>query len=116
LVSHSEGDTQTEGSENRVLRKKFEPRRYEDGSWRRMHNDELNSLYSSLNIVRVIRSRRMRWVEHVACIEKGRRGESHRIRLLILDIWQQCHTHFQFLCLPTSQRLTFLDTAHKFTN
>jgi hypothetical protein len=55
-----------------VLRRKFGPRRYEEGSWRRLHNDEYNSLYSSPNIIRVIRSRRMRWVGHVACIEEGR--------------------------------------------
>jgi hypothetical protein len=53
-------------SENRVLRI-FGPRREEDGSWRKLHNDELHGLYSSHNIVRVIKSRRMRWVGHVAC-------------------------------------------------
>jgi hypothetical protein len=37
-----------------------------DGPWRKLHNDELHSLYSSLNIVRVIQSRRMRWAGHVA--------------------------------------------------
>jgi hypothetical protein len=37
-----------------------------------LHNDELHSLYSSPNIVRVIKSRRMRWVGHVACIQEGR--------------------------------------------
>ena len=37
-----------------------------------MHNEELNSLYSSPNIVRVIKSRRMRWAGHVACMEGGR--------------------------------------------
>jgi hypothetical protein len=52
--------------ENRVLRKIFEPKREEDGSWRKLHNDELHSLYSSPNIVRVIKSRRMRWAGHVA--------------------------------------------------
>jgi hypothetical protein len=46
--------------ENRVLRRIFGPEREEDGSWRKMHNDELHNLYSSLNIVRVIKSRRMR--------------------------------------------------------
>jgi hypothetical protein len=46
--------------ENRVLRKKFGPKREEDGSWRKLHNDELHNLYSSPNIVRVIKSRRMR--------------------------------------------------------
>jgi hypothetical protein len=46
--------------ENRVLRMIFGPKREEDGSWRKLHNDELHSLYSSPNIVRVIKSRRMR--------------------------------------------------------
>jgi hypothetical protein len=56
--------------ENRVLRKIFGSKREQDGSWRKLHNDELHSLYFSLNIVRVIKSRRMRWAGHVA-----RRGE-----------------------------------------
>jgi hypothetical protein len=59
-------------SENRVLRRIFGPKREEDGSWRKLHNDELHSLYSSPNIVRVIKSRRMRWVGHVARMEEGR--------------------------------------------
>jgi hypothetical protein len=58
--------------ENRVLRRIFGPKRQEDGSWRKLHNDELHSLYSSLNIVRVIKSRRMRWVGHVARMGEGR--------------------------------------------
>jgi hypothetical protein len=58
--------------ESRVLRKTFGPKREEDGSWRKLHNDELHSLYSSPNIVRVIKSRRMRWVGHVARMGKGR--------------------------------------------
>jgi hypothetical protein len=53
-------------SENRVLRKIFGPKREEDGSWRKLHNDKLYSLYSSLNIVRVLKARRMRWAGHVA--------------------------------------------------
>jgi hypothetical protein len=48
------------------LRKIFGPKREEDGSWRKLHNDELHNLYSSPNIVRVIKSRRMRWAGHVA--------------------------------------------------
>jgi hypothetical protein len=52
--------------ENRVLRRIFGPKSEEDGSWRKLHNDELHNLYSSPNIVRVIKSRRMRWVGHVA--------------------------------------------------
>jgi hypothetical protein len=47
-------------SENRVLRRIFGPKREEDESWRKLHNDELHSLYSSPNIVRMIKSRRMR--------------------------------------------------------
>jgi hypothetical protein len=58
--------------ENRVLRKIFGPRREEDGSWRKLHNDELHSLYSSPNIVREIKLRSMRWAEHVARMEEGR--------------------------------------------
>jgi hypothetical protein len=57
--------------ENRVLMI-FGPEREEDGLWRKIHNDEFHSLYSSLNIVRVIKSRRMRWAGHVACMEEGR--------------------------------------------
>jgi hypothetical protein len=57
-----------------VLRRIFGPKREEDGSWRKLHNDELRSLYSSPNIVRVINSRRMRWAGHVARMGE-RRGE-----------------------------------------
>jgi len=54
-----------------VLRRIFGPRKDEvTGKWRRPHNEELNDLYSSPNIVRVIKSRRKRWAEQVA-----RRGE-----------------------------------------
>jgi hypothetical protein len=42
------------------------------GSWRKLHNDEFHSLYSSPNIVRVIKSRRMRWAGHVAHMGEGR--------------------------------------------
>jgi hypothetical protein len=59
-------------SENRVLRKIFGPKREEDGSWRKLHNDEFHSLYSSPDIVRVVKSRRMRWAGHVARMGEGR--------------------------------------------
>jgi hypothetical protein len=52
--------------DNRELRRIFGPKRDEDGSWRKLHNNELHSLYSSPNIFRVIKSRRMRWAGHVA--------------------------------------------------
>jgi hypothetical protein len=58
--------------ENRVLRKIFGSRKEEDGSWRKLHNDELHSLSSSPNIVRMIKSRRMRWAGHVARMGEGR--------------------------------------------
>jgi hypothetical protein len=58
--------------ENSVLRKVFGPKREEDGSWRKLHNDELHDLYCSPNIFRVIKSRRMRCAGHVARMGEGR--------------------------------------------
>jgi hypothetical protein len=72
LVSHFGGRNRLKDFENRVLRKIFGPKREEDGSWRKLHNDELHSLYSSPNIIRVIKSRRMRWAGHVARMGEGR--------------------------------------------
>jgi hypothetical protein len=64
--------------ENRVLRRIFGPKRDEaTGEWRRIHNEEPNDLYSSPNIIRVIKSRRMRWAGHVACM--GEKRGAYRI-------------------------------------
>jgi hypothetical protein len=53
--------------ENRVLRRIFGPTRDEEtGGWRKLHNEELHNLYSSPSIIRIIKSSRMRWAEHVA--------------------------------------------------
>jgi hypothetical protein len=58
--------------EKRVLRRIYGPKSNEvTREWRKLHNEELNDLYSSLNIVRVIKSRRVRWTGHVA--RMGRR-------------------------------------------
>jgi len=60
-------------SENMVLSTIFGPRKDEvTGEWRRLHNEELNDFYSSPNIVWVIKSRRMRWAGHVACMGEER--------------------------------------------
>jgi len=53
--------------ENRVLRRIFGPRRDEvTGEWRKLHNEKINDLNPSPSFVRVIKSRRMRWAQHVA--------------------------------------------------
>jgi hypothetical protein len=59
--------------ENRVLRRTFGPKRDKVmGDWRKLRNEELHNLYSSANIIRMIKSRGMRWTGHVARL--GRRG------------------------------------------
>ena len=56
--------------ENRILRRIFGFKRDENGEWRRLHNEELNSLYRSPSIVRVIKSSRLRWA--LTRMEEGR--------------------------------------------
>ena len=59
--------------ENKLLRRVFGPKRDEvTGEWRKLHNEELSDLNSLPNIVRVVKSRRMRWPRHVARIGEGR--------------------------------------------
>jgi hypothetical protein len=58
---------------NRVLRRLFGPKWDEvTGEWRKLHNEKLNDLYSLPNIVRVVKSRRMSWAEHVARMGEDR--------------------------------------------
>ena len=62
-----------EGVENRVLRRIFGRKRDEvTGEWRKLHSEELNDLYCSLNIFRVIKSKTFRWAGHVACMGEKR--------------------------------------------
>jgi hypothetical protein len=62
LVADIKGERKLRLFENRVLRRIFGPKRDEiTGEWRKLHNEELNNLYSLPNIVRVVKSRRMRW-------------------------------------------------------
>jgi hypothetical protein len=66
--------------ENRVLRRVFGRKRDEmTGEWKKLHNEELNDLYSLPNIVRVVKSRRMRWAEHVT-----RMGEDRGVHRLLV--------------------------------
>jgi hypothetical protein len=66
--------------ENRVLRRIFGPKRDEvTGEWRKLHNKELHDLYSSPSIIRIMKSRRMRWAGHVARIG----GKRNAYRLLL---------------------------------
>jgi hypothetical protein len=64
--------------ENRVLRRIFGPKRDEvTGEWRKLHNEELRDLYSSQSLIRIIKSRRMRWAGHVA--RMGEKRNAYRL-------------------------------------
>jgi hypothetical protein len=68
--------------EDRVLRRIFGPKRDElVGGWRNLHDEELHNLYSSPNIIRVTKSRRIKWAEHVA---------SMGIRRIHIGFWWEC--------------------------
>jgi hypothetical protein len=66
--------------ENRVLRRIFGSKRDGvKGGWRKLHNEELHNLYSSPSIIRIIKSRRMRWALHVALM-----GEKRNVYMLLI--------------------------------
>jgi len=72
LVAHIDGGPRLRAFENRVLRRIFGPKRYGvTGEWRKLHHEELNDLYSSPIIVRVVKSRRMRREGQVPCMGSG---------------------------------------------
>jgi hypothetical protein len=80
LVAQIREERRLRASENRVLRRIFGPKMKElRGEWRKIHNEELNDLYSLPNIVRVTKSRRMRWAGHVA-----RMGERRGVYKILL--------------------------------
>ena len=63
---------QAKGISKRILKPIFGLKRDENGEWRRLHYEELHSLYRSPNIARAIKSRRLRWAGHVVRMEEGR--------------------------------------------
>jgi hypothetical protein len=78
LVSDIKEEHRLRVFENRVLRRIFGPRRDDmTGEWRKLHNEELHDLYSSPGIIRIIKSRRMRWAGHVA--RMGEKRNAYRL-------------------------------------
>ena len=102
--------------ENRVLRKVFGPKRDEvTGEWRKLHNEELSDQYSLPNIVRVVKSRKMRWAGHVARVGEGRRvhrplGRPIRrwednIKMDLQEVGGGCGTGWSWLRIGTGDGL-----------
>ena len=71
MISYIKGGTQAEAFENMILRRIFGPKKDENREWIRLHNEELHSLYRSPNIFRVMKSRGLRWADHIARMEEG---------------------------------------------
>jgi hypothetical protein len=72
--------------DDRVLRRIFRPKKDEvTEDWRKLHTEGLNDVYSSPNIVRVIKSRRMRWAGHVACM-----GETRGVQWVLVGKPEGC--------------------------
>jgi hypothetical protein len=67
-----------------VLRRIFGPKKDEvTGDWRELHNEELNKFYSSPNIIKLIKSRKMRWSAHVARMGRNRKKKRNAYRILV---------------------------------
>jgi hypothetical protein len=65
-----------------VLRRIFGPKRREEtGGWRKLHNEKLHNFYSAPSIIRMMKSRRIRWAGHVARIRRRRRRRRRRIHV-----------------------------------
>jgi hypothetical protein len=72
-----------------MLRRIFGPKREKDESWRKLQNDKFQSLYSSPNMVKVIKSRRMRWAGHVSRMGRGEVFTGFSLRVpKVRDHWE----------------------------
>jgi hypothetical protein len=79
---------------NPVLRRIFGPKRNEvTGEWRKLHSGELHILYSSPNIIRQMKLRRMRWVGHVACM-----GEEKKVYRVLVGKPEGMKPHGKLRC------------------
>jgi hypothetical protein len=74
--------------ENRVLKRIFGPKRDEvTGGWRKLHNEEFHDLYSSSSMIRIMKSRRMRWAGHVEQMEAKRNTYRLSIQILLSTLF-----------------------------
>jgi hypothetical protein len=93
--------------ENRVLRRIFGPKRDAVmGEWRKLHNEELHNLYSSPHIIRQIKSRRMRWAGHVACMGEKRKVYNIFLYIFLLvlrSVYPAIHCDNLSLKIPTKR-------------
>ncbi|KAJ4426957.1 hypothetical protein ANN_26756 [Periplaneta americana] len=96
------GKSRTRVFENKILRKIFGAKR--DGEWRKLHNVELHTLYSSPDIIRNIKFRGLKWAEHLACMGESRTG----YRVLVgwperKDVWRgRDITHSRMYCVAST--------------
>jgi hypothetical protein len=79
--NHNNKNVITDDNRTRVLRRIFGPKRDEVmGEWRKLHNKEFHDLYSSPSIIRIIKSRRMRWAGHVARMGEKRKETTRKTK------------------------------------